>query len=453
MDFFADQILTAAGWRTDVRIQVDDDGLIVALEPGAARAGCESIHGIVLPGMPNLHCHAFQRAMAGRAEVMVSGSNDFWSWRGAMYSLANSLDPERLHAVAAQAYMEMLKCGYTSVAEFHYVHHGLGGATPAEMSRALIGAAEETGIALTLVPVYYRTADFGEQPALTEQRCFVHTPDSFVDLLDTLAADCDTGFRLGIAMHSLRAVPQADLQLVLNQAKKLLPGAPVHMHVAEQQIEVDRCIAHYGARPVEWLLANTEVDANWCLVHATHMTPDEIRGLAQRRCVAGLCPSTEANLGDGIFPLATYLEDDGIWGIGSDSNVSMDPFEELRLLEYGQRLLRRRRNIAVSADLCHNGGYLWRRSVAGGAHALGQRANGIALGNRADWIVLDADHPGLFDKQDDFLLDALIFAGYQNVIRSVYSGGRRVVENGRHHLESNISQRFIAVQKGFWETH
>lgn len=453
MDYFTDRILTAAGWRNGVRVQVDETGTVAALEPGASPQGCKRIRGTVLPAMTNLHCHAFQRAMAGRTEVALAGKNDFWAWRDAMYSLANSLDPERLHAVAAQVYMEMLKRGYTWVAEFHYIHHGLNGAPPEAMARALTEAAADTGIGLTLVPVLYRSSDFGGAPTLPEQRCFMLSPDGYLELLQALSPAQGRRFRLGIGLHSLRAVPADDLHAVLEPARRLLPEAPVHIHAAEQQAEVDRCILHYGSRPVEWLLENVELDEAWCLVHATHMTPDETRGLAQRGCTAGLCPTTEADLGDGLFPLAAYLDAGGLWGIGSDSNVCMDPFQELQLLEYGQRLLRRHRNIAVDTATAHNGAFLWRGALAGGARACGLPAGGIALGNRADWIVVDDNHPGLFDKHEDFVLDALIFGGHTDTVLAVYAGGRKVVEDGRHLHESEINQRFMAEQKGFWEAH
>ncbi|MCC7330687.1 MAG: formimidoylglutamate deiminase, partial [Gammaproteobacteria bacterium] len=328
-----------------------------------------------LPGMPNVHSHAFQRALAGCTEWAGPGADSFWSWRERMYALARQLAPADIEAIATWLYVEMLEAGYTSVCEFHYLHHQPDGrpyADPAATSRALIRAAAAAGIRLTLLPVLYQQGGFGGRPPGPAQRAFVHALPGYFALLEALRGGQGPLLRVGIALHSLRAVAPGALDEVLAWRAATDPQCPVHIHVAEQPREVAECQAWSGRRPVEWLLERGVVDAHWCLVHATHMTGGEARALAQSGAVAGLCPTTEANLGDGLFPLAEFLAAGGRIGIGSDSHVSVSPVEELRWLEYGQRLATGRRNVAATAAEPHCGARLFRAAVAGGARALGQ---------------------------------------------------------------------------------
>ncbi|HET7358834.1 MAG TPA: formimidoylglutamate deiminase, partial [Rhodanobacteraceae bacterium] len=322
----------------------------------------------VLPGMPNLHSHAFQRAMAGLAERRGQGDDSFWSWRETMYAFAAALGPDDLQAIAAQLYVEMLKAGYTQVCEFHYLHHQPDGtpyADPAAMSLALVEAAREAGIGLTLLPVLYMRGGFDGRPLSPRQRRFGHDVDGFMALFERLRALHEPMLRVGIALHSLRAVPEAAMREVLDAVAGT--GCPIHIHVAEQIGEVQDCLAVHNARPVEWLLDHAPVDARWCLVHATHLTDDELRRAAASGAVAGLCPTTEANLGDGLFPLAAWLDAGGTLGIGSDSHISVSPVEELRWLEYGQRLASRHRNVAARGAGKSVGETLWTAALAGGA--------------------------------------------------------------------------------------
>jgi formimidoylglutamate deiminase len=439
--YFAELALLPAGWTRDVRLEVDAAGGLAGVSAGARADGAARLAGVMLPGLCDLHCHAFQRAMAGLTERRAAAGDSFWTWRETMYRFAAQLAPEDLEAIAAQLYVELLKGGYTSVCEFHYVHHAPGGrpyADPAEMSLRVAGAAARAGIGLTLLPVLYQTANFGGVPPHAGQRRFVTTVDAFLELVRRLHAE--PGVRVGIAPHSLRAVPPEALRAAIAGLDALDPAAPIHIHVAEQTKEVDDCLAWSGARPVEWLLANAPVSPRWCLVHATHLADAETAVLARSGAVAGLCPTTEANLGDGFFPLPAYLERGGLLGVGSDSNVSRSPLEELRLLEYGQRLLHRRRGIAASAAEPSPGLALYRAAVAGGARASGRPVAGLAIGQRADFLVVDAD-----GHAPEALLDALVFGGGANPVRDVYVGGRQVITGARHADEDAIGAAYRAA--------
>lgn len=391
----------------------------------------------VLPGMPNLHSHAFQRALAGQAELAAAGRSDFWSWRERMYGCANRVTPEQLQAIAAQLFMEMLKSGYTSVAEFHYLHHA-GQHRPAmpstEMADAIITAAEETGIGLTLLPVLYMTADFDRPDPLPEQARFINDMDSFVSLFTSLRSRESDNMKTGMAFHSLRAVPEQSLHEVLGLFAEEDIDSPIHIHVAETLKEVEACRNFYGLTPVRWLFENIDIDRRWCLVHATHLTDWEVDRLAASDCVVGLCPTTEANLGDGIFRFEEFLANGGSFGIGSDSNISVSPVEELRWLEYGQRLITHRRNVSASGAEPHVGNFLWDNAVRGGAQALG---HGID-----DLIVLDREHPLLYGKPASDVLDSFVFSGNDNLIRDVMAGGKWVVRDGVHLREQEITARY-----------
>jgi len=430
------------GWARDVRITVQG-GLIAAVDVGVA-PGADARHAVALPGLSNLHSHAFQRGMAGLAEVRGTSDDSFWTWREIMYRFVDRLTPDDLAAIAALAYAEMLESGFTRVGEFHYLHHDRDGrpfADPAAMSGAIMAAARETGIALTHLPVFYAHAGFGGSTPGDGQRRFIHDLDGFATLLDAARAEAATlpDAVVGIAPHSLRAVTPDELAVLV----PLAGGAPIHIHIAEQVREVEDCLAFSGARPVAWLLDHAPVGPDWCLVHATHMTEAETVALARSGAVAGLCPITEANLGDGLFPAEAFLAAGGRYGVGSDSNVRIDATEELRLLEYGQRLVRRGRNLLAEPG-GSTGGALYRAVLAGGAQALGAQV-GLRVGAPADIVSLDADHPSLATRSGDALLDGLLFAAGREAIDRVWRRGREVVTNGRHVAHATIATRYRAA--------
>jgi len=446
--FFAELALLPGGWAKRVRLEVDADGTLAGVSPGAADAGAVRLAGPVLPGICDLHCHAFQRAMAGLTERRTANADSFWTWREVMYRFAARLTPDDLEGVAAQLYVELLKGGYTSVCEFHYVHNDPDGrpyANRAEMSERVLRAARRAGIGVTLLPVQYQTANFGGVPPHDGQRRFVNAVDAFLEIVQALSRASDGNVRVGIAPHSLRAVPPEALRDAIRGLDALDPAAPIHIHIAEQTKEVDDCLAWSGRRPVEWLLANQAVSARWCLVHATHLADAETAALARSGAVAGLCPTTEANLGDGFFPLPGFLAQGGAFGVGSDSNVSTAAVEELRLLEYGQRLLHRRRSVAASPAVPSPGLALYQGAVAGGARASGRRIAGLAPGERADFVVIEAAAPHLLARGPDELADAIVFGGGANPVRDVYVGGRRVIADGRHAQEDAIRAAYGAA--------
>jgi formiminoglutamate deiminase len=437
MTLWFESALLPGGWAKGVRI-VLHGARIGAIETGVAAQRGEARHGVALPGLPNLHSHAFQRAMAGLAEAPGgAGRDDFWSWRETMYRLVARLTPEDVAAVAAMAYVEMLEAGFTRVGEFHYLHHDVDGrryAEPARMAAAVAEASAETGIALTLLPVFYAHAGFGGVAPSGAQRRFVTDLDGFARLREGCAGALTglDGAVLGIAPHSLRAVTPGELAALL----ALAPDGPVHIHIAEQMPEVDACLAWSGKRPVQWLLDHAPVDERWCLVHATHVDPAEVAAIAASRAVVGLCPITEANLGDGLFPAGTLLDAGGRFGIGSDSNVRIDAAEELRLLEYGQRLFHRQRNV-VARDGRSTGRTLFDRALAGGGQALGASPVGLEVGAPADIVALHADGDG---ASGDALLDRWIFARAD--IASVWRAGRERVRDGRHVARDAIAARY-----------
>ncbi|WEN14054.1 formimidoylglutamate deiminase [Rhodanobacter sp. AS-Z3] len=440
--FKASQLWRDNGWQIDGGFGLSPAGVLFDNPTGPT----EQIGRWVLPGMPNLHSHAFQRAMAGLAERRSKADDSFWSWRETMYAFAAAINPDQLKAIAAQLYVEMLKAGYTHVCEFHYLHHqpdGTAYAQPEEMSLALIEAAREAGIGLTLLPVLYMSGGFDGRALSARQRRFGHSVDSYLRLLETLRAHESDDVRVGIALHSLRAVPELALRDVL--ASELAQTGPIHIHIAEQIGEVQDCLATRGARPVEWLFDHAAVDARWCLVHATHLTEAETLQLARSGAVAGLCPTTEANLGDGLFPLADFLDAGGKLGIGSDSHISISPVEELRWLEYGQRLLSRHRNIAARRQGDSVGETLWRAALNGGAQASGAPIGALRAGVRADLIVLDDSSPLLAARDARSLIDSFLFAGNTPLVRDVMVGGRWQVRNFRHRDEERIAARYRAA--------
>ncbi|MHA1543761.1 MAG: formimidoylglutamate deiminase [Alphaproteobacteria bacterium] len=430
------KILLTRGWAENVSLEVGGDGLISAIEADQKPSG-EKVSGIAIPAICNAHSHAFQRAFVGLTEESGGEGDDFWSWRKVMYGALTKIGPKELEAIAAWLYVEMLKSGYAGVGEFHYLHHQASGAAydnPAEMSEALIRAANSSGIDFTLLSVLYQRADFGTSDINEGQRPFFFELDDYAALLGHLSKKC----RTGVALHSLRAVPED----VISKAAALSSG-PVHIHIAEQVMEVERCLEVHGKRPVEWLLDNVEVDENWNLVHATHLTPEEITGIAKSGATVVLCPTTEANLGDGLFPLEEFIAAGGKYSIGSDSHVSIDPREELRLLEYGQRLTSRKRGIAGK----HPGAALWGSAVKGGANAMGHEKSSIQVGVPAHIAVLDENAPSLAGRDGDAILDSLVFAGQPNPIRDVMVSGQWQVKDFRHKNEDALRARFVSVMK------
>jgi len=451
-DYYTEDALMPSGWARNVRIAVDERGDIASVRADAPCESAERLSGPLLPGMANLHSHAFQRAMAGLAEVRGSSDDDFWSWRELMYKFVARLTPGQAAAIARFVYIEMLKAGYTAVAEFHYVHNDVGGkryANSAEMSLAHVGAARAAGVAITMLPVLYSYGNFGGAPLGERQRRFRSQPADILEIVSAVqaAAPGDRDVRAGVAPHSLRAVDLDGLQDLMAGLSAIDAQAPIHIHAAEQTREVDDSIAFSGKRPVEWLLEHLPVDGRWCVVHATHVTETEIRALARSGAVAGLCPTTEGNLGDGIFPLPGYRAVGGKFGIGSDSQVSRSPFEELRMLEYVQRLVLRRRNVSVGSASTAVGTTLWLEAAMGGAQAVGRAMGEIAPGNRADFVVLDADRPDLAGRSGDAIANAAVFSGSGNLVRDVMVGGRWQVRDGRHELEEKASADYVIAVK------
>ena len=441
------QALLPTGWAKNVRISIDDTGFISNIEADIpyGNSGC------MLPGVANLHSHAHQRAMAGLAERAGSTDDSFWTWRKIMYQFLQTIEPEHLNAIASQLYLEMLKAGYTHVAEFQYLHHQPNGqhySNPAEMSLQTLQAACDVGIGMTTLPVHYQFGGFGEQALGQQQQRFANDPALFIDIVESLQAASNNNPNVvtGIAAHSLRAVGKQGFTDVLNTLSNQ-PHLPIHIHIAEQTKEVDDCIEWSGLRPVDYLYENYAVNERWCLIHATHMTEGETERLAKSGAVAGLCATTEGNLGDGLFNAPLYLEHKGNFGIGSDSHISISPTEELRWLEYGQRLLHRSRNKLSGGHDRSTGRNLLEKAITGGAQACGHLANGIAVGNRADFIVLDTEHPLLCERHHDELLDSWIFSGNSNTVRDVFVGGKLVIEDGHHVDEAAIAKRFRATLK------
>ncbi|MDM3872431.1 formimidoylglutamate deiminase [Porticoccus sp. W117] len=443
---FAKSALLPNGWASDVEIDIAESGDIAAVRTGVTNSAAPQLQGAVLPGMPNLHSHAHQRAMVGLAEKAGQSQDSFWTWREAMYAYLGKMQPQQLQAVAAQLYVEMLKFGYTNVAEFQYLHHDQNGnpyANRAEMTLRCLQAARDAGIGITLLPVLYRYAGFGGQAPVPGQKRFLNDADGFLEIVDELqkAVAEDSNAVVGIAPHSLRAVTPE----LLNHVLASFSTGPVHIHIAEQIPEVEACLEWSGKRPVEWLLENFAVDQRWCLIHATHLTDQEITTLANSGAVAGICPTTEANLGDGIFPTASYLQQAGVFGIGSDSQVSINPAEELRWLEYAQRLTTNGRNVLAAEAGASTGRTLFDGALAGGAQACGRNIGKLEVGCRADLVVLDSDHPRLVGRSGDDLLDSWIFGCDDNPVKDVFVGGNQVVADGVHIFEPRIEEEFKAA--------
>lgn len=432
-DFLAPAVRTAQGWIDGACLRIEGG---IFTEVGAGGTG-EHLAGPVIPAIPNLHSHAFQRAIAGATEVRSASGGNFWTWRQAMYGSLGVLTPDDMRAIATQLYIEMAKAGYSRVCEFHYLHNDAEGRpydSPTAMADALIEAAAMAGIGLTLVPVLYTSSGFGGRPPEPAQRRFVQRVDDYVALIERLRGRVD----LGIGFHSLRAVTPAQMQAVL----AIDAALPVHIHIAEQVKEVDDCLAWSGARPVEWLARAVELEARWCLVHATHMTEAEVATLAASGATVAICPTTEANLGDGFFETDGYFAAGGRWGVGSDSHVSVDAREELRLLEYGRRLRLRRRALSGTEAIPSVGAWLWLEATSAAAPT-GVATGPIEAGQRADFVVLDADDPQLAGRSGDALLDSLVFVNAGAApIREVWVGGTRIVADGHHAHEEQAARDY-----------
>ncbi len=443
--------LLPTGWARDVLLEWDGDGVFTAVTPQSSwerSTGVARAAGPVLPGMPNLHSHTFQRVFAGLAERSGATTDSFWSWRDRMYHVASAVTPEDVAAIATHLFIEMLEAGFTSVCEFHYLHNDLDGrpyADRAALARCLADAGARTGIGLTMLPVLYQQSGFGGAPPNDGQRRFVTSTDALLDLVATLRTAYGQTTRIGLALHSLRAVTPEAMRDALDGLSCIDATAPVHIHVAEQTREVDECMAWSGARPVAWLLDHAPVDRRWCLVHATHMDDDEAARAAASGAVAGLCPSTEANLGDGIFDLPRWGA--GRWGVGSDSHVTVDPADELRMLEYSQRLATGRRTVGATGAQPHAATALTLGAAAGGAVASGRPVGALVPGARADFVVLDGNHPAIAGLPAPAALDAHVFASGRNrTIAAVVVGGRSIVDGGRHPMRERAAEDFVRVR-------
>ncbi|MEO9649095.1 MAG: formimidoylglutamate deiminase [Roseobacter sp.] len=439
---FAKQAKLSTGWAQDVRLTVSG-GQVAALDVNQQPKQGDTKVDTLLPALANLHSHSFQRAMAGMTEYRMAGTDSFWTWRELMYRFNAHLTPEHIEAIAGFVFLEMQEAGYASVGEFHYLHHQPDG-TPyddlGELSSRIASAAQTTGIGLTHLPVLYSYGGAGQQPLTSGQARFGNSVERYNDLVacaQDAVADLDDDCCVGIAPHSLRATSPDDLAAVIAAHS----GGPIHIHISEQPQEVSDVKASLGARPVEWLLANADVNSKWCLIHATHMTDAETLDMAQSGAVAGLCPVTEANLGDGPFNGPTYLAAGGAFGIGSDSNVLISLTEELRTLEYSQRLRDMARNVMV-AGAGSVGETLYCGAAKGGAQALGRAAGDIAQGSLADLVAIDSQTPALCALRQDQLLDGLVFAAKDTVVTDVWSAGRHCVKEGQHVKRNAVTDAY-----------
>jgi formimidoylglutamate deiminase len=444
---FFEEALLPQGWARDVRM-VPAQGRFISVEVNAPAQPGDERHRIGIPGMPNLHSHTFQRGMAGLTEIRGITADSFWTWRDLMYRFVGRMTADDIEAVAAQAYVEMLEAGFTRVGEFHYIHHDVSGAhygNIGELAERIAASAQASGIGLTLLPVFYAHAGFGGRAPDPGQRRFINGIDGFSRLMDASrrAVAGLQGAVVGLAPHSLRAVTPEELKAIL----QLDEDCPVHIHVAEQTREVDECLAWSGQRPLQWLFDHAAIDRRWCLVHATHATAGEIGNLAENGAVAGLCPITEANLGDGTFNAVEFRDRGGVFGIGSDSNVLIGVAEELRQLEYSQRLAHQARNV-VAGTMASTGRTLFEGALKGGSQALGVATSGLTAGGFADIVSLDAESVALAGRSGDAILDSWIFGAGRSLVDCVWARGHKVVRNGRHHARETIALRFRQTLQG-----
>ena len=449
---FAHDALLPTGWAQNVLLHWNAQGLLTQVEVNTqAPKGTTQANGPVIPGTPNLHSHAFQRAFGGLTEYRGEAQDSFWSWRTLMYRFAQRIKPEQLEAIATWLYIEMLEAGYTSVCEFHYVHHDRDGTPYADdttLAQCLLRAAQKTGMGLTLLPVLYQTSGFGATPPNEGQRRFIRSTDNMLRLLERLKPLCEAqGARLGLAPHSLRAVPPDSLRDALAGLNAIDATAPVHIHIAEQTGEVEACVAWSGQRPVEWLLDHADVNSRWCLVHATHMNDAEYQRAAKSGAVAGICPSTEANLGDGIFDMPRWLSHGGAWGVGSDSHATVNAAEELLLLEYGQRLNLRQRNVLATPQQAQVATAMTLQALQGGAQAAGRATAGLAVGQQADFVTLDAQHLVLAGLSAPDMLSAHVFASHRtSALDGAWVAGQQQVHACHHALREEAALAFVAAR-------
>lgn len=448
--------LLPEGWAAGVRLATVD-GRIERIAVATAPAATDERHAIGLPGIPNVHSHAFQRGLAGLTERRGPTGDSFWTWRELMYRFVERLEPEGLEAIASLAYAEMLEGGFTHVGEFHYLHHDRDGAAytnPGELAERIAAAADQTGMGLTLLPTFYAHSGFGGSEPSSRQRRFINDVASFGRIVEASRSAVRRlpGAAVGIAPHSLRAVTPEELTAILPLSRSEV----IHIHIAEQTQEVEDCVAWSGRRPIEWLLETQSVDERWCLVHATHATDAEVRGMAASGAIVGLCPITEANLGDGIFPARAFRNLNGRIGIGSDSNILLDGAEELRILEYSQRLAHRARNVLACAEGRSTGRSLFDAVLSGGARALhaaggaagGPKTGSLKVGASADIVSLAADHAALAERREDEILDSWIFAAGRAAVDCVWRAGVKVVINGRHHRRDALLARYRQTLQG-----
>ena len=439
---FANRALLQTGWVENVRLGIEF-GIIKAVTPNTKAELSDTVVDTLLPALCNLHSHSFQRAMAGMTEFRAAGRDSFWTWRDLMYRFVNCITPDQIQAIAALVFMEMQESGYAAVGEFHYVHHQSGGVPYddiAELSNQIFAAATVTGIGLTHLPVLYTYGGAGEATLSEGQLRFGNNVERYLQLHDRVRdglKHLPQDAHIGMAPHSLRATSPADLKAALAQRK----SGPIHIHIAEQPKEVSDIQNWLGARPVEWLLQNFELNGNWCLVHATHMTDDETKDMAKSGAVAGLCPITESNLGDGPFNGPGFLNAGGAFGVGSDCNVNISLTEELRTLEYSQRLRDVARNVMV-IGAGSVGATLYLGAARGGAKALGRNCGEIRSGHLADLVAIDSTRPALCALKSEQLLDGLVFAAKDSVVSDVWSAGRHVVRDGRHFAHERIVKNY-----------
>ena len=447
---FAKNILLAAGWQQNKTLHIVD-GVITDITDGQD-ADAVVAKGSVIPGMINCHSHAFQRGFAGFSEQGSASQDSFWTWRKIMYQFLDNISVEQAQIIAQQLYIEMLQAGYTRVAEFHYLHHDKNGENHqqlADMAGAIFNAAKHSGIGLTMLPVMYRFSGFGPQQPSSGQKRFINSIEQF----NQLVSDCHAlstqqeNSNVGIAPHSLRAVDKESLLAAVQHVRSLDAKAPIHIHISEQQKEVDDCLEHYGKRPVQWLLENANLDENWCLIHATHIDEQEVAGIIASKAVAGICPTTEANLGDGIFPTTEFMAQGGKVAIGSDSHISVSAIEELRLLEYAQRLIKQQRAILATNDTLSVGQNLWQHSANAGALTTNSNTGELAVGKQADLLVLDESKTRLFANDNKFLLDSLLFASQSSPIKDVMVNGHWVIKEYKHAEQEAVADKFAEVLK------
>ncbi|OUR63017.1 formimidoylglutamate deiminase [Colwellia sp. 39_35_sub15_T18] len=459
MKYYVENILLTDGWATNKTLTIKE-GIITAITTGKSN-DAKVISGTVIPGMINCHSHAFQRAFAGFSEQCSEGQDSFWTWRKVMYKFLAKLTAIDAEVIAKHLYIEMLKMGYTRVAEFHYLHHNIDGSAYsasttseeanhkglATMAQAIFSAAKDAGIGLTMLPVLYQYAGFDQQSPNEGQKRFINSTEQF----NQLVSECFelstqfTNTNVGIAPHSLRAVDKQSIEQAVTHVRALDSNAPIHIHISEQQQEVSDCLAHYGKRPVQWLLDNISLDKHWCLIHATHINEQEQQGIVKSQAIAGICPTTEANLGDGIFPTTEFLALKGTLAIGSDSHISVNPIEELRWLEYAQRLTKQQRAILASSDTASVGQNLWQKAALGGAQSTSSNTGSLAIGKQADLLVLDENQTRLYANNSQHLLDSVIFASRENMIQDVMVNGHWVVRNGEHAQAQSSADNFTRL--------